>query len=63
MECSHLSSIFCLSVAFIYRMAQALAFQAALQRLGFNAQAVAALNANGLQNVHDLVNLSEKDTT
>jgi hypothetical protein len=63
MECSHLTSIFRLSVAFIYRMAQAVAFQAALQCFGFNAQAIAALNANGLQNVHDLVNLSEKDTT
>jgi len=43
-------------------MAQAVAFQAALTRLGFNAQSIAGLNANGVQSVEDLSNLTDKDT-
>lgn len=43
-------------------MAQAIAFQAALTRLGFNAQSIAGLNANGVQSVEDLINLTDKDT-
>jgi hypothetical protein len=42
-------------------MAQVVAFNAALTRIGFNAQAVASLNANGLTLVPDLINLNEKD--
>ncbi len=43
-------------------MAQTVAFQAALTRLGFNAQSIAGLNANGVQSVEDLINLTDKDT-
>ncbi len=43
-------------------MAQAVTFQAALMRIGFNALSIAGLTANGIQSVQDLVNLTEKDT-
>jgi hypothetical protein len=42
-------------------MAQVVVFNAALTRIGFNAQVVASLTANGLTSVQDLINLSEKD--
>jgi isopentenyl diphosphate isomerase/L-lactate dehydrogenase-like FMN-dependent dehydrogenase len=42
-------------------MAKVIAFQAALTRIGFAAPAVAALNANGIQGVRDLINLTSKD--
>ena len=42
-------------------MAQVVAFQAALTRLGFGQAAIAALDANGLTGVRDLINLNEKD--
>jgi len=42
-------------------MAQAVAFQAALTRLGFGQPAIAALDVNGLTGVRDLINLTDKD--
>jgi hypothetical protein len=42
-------------------MAQVVAFQAALQRISFTAPSIAALNANGLQGIRDLINLTQKD--
>jgi hypothetical protein len=42
-------------------MAQQVAYHAALSRIGFNAQAIAALQANGLDSVRDLINLEPKD--
>ena len=42
-------------------MAQQVAYHAALSRIGFNAQAIAALQANGLDGVRDLINLEPKD--
>jgi len=45
----------------LYRMAQVVAFQAALARIGFGQQAIASLDANGLTSVRDLIHLSEKD--
>lgn len=41
--------------------AQAVAFQAALTRMGFNAHSSAALNANGVTAVRDLINLDSND--
>jgi hypothetical protein len=41
--------------------AEAVAFQGALTRLGFNADSSAALNANGITSVRDLINLDSKD--
>jgi hypothetical protein len=41
-------------------MAAAVAFQAALARIGFNDQSVEALEANGIDGVRDLINLSDK---
>ena len=41
--------------------AQVVAFQAALTRMGFNADSSAALNANGVTAVRDLINLDAKD--
>jgi len=43
-------------------MAQAVAFQAALQRLGFPQAAVDGLAANGITSTDDLIGLTEKDT-
>jgi hypothetical protein len=43
-------------------MVQAVTFQAALTRIGFNALSIVGLTANGIQSVQDLVNLTEKDT-
>jgi hypothetical protein len=42
-------------------MAAAVAFQAALARIGFQPPAIAALDANGVTGVRDLINLNEKD--
>jgi hypothetical protein len=42
-------------------MAAQVAYQAALNRIGFNAQGIAALQANGLDSVRDLINLDAKD--
>jgi DNA-directed RNA polymerase alpha subunit len=42
-------------------MAAAVAFQATLERIGFNHQSVEALEANGIDGVRDLINLSDKD--
>ena len=41
--------------------AQAVAFQAALTRIGFNVDSSAALTANGITSVRDLINLDSKD--
>jgi hypothetical protein len=43
-------------------MAQVVAVNAALTRLGFNAQSIAGLTANGIITVTDLINLTDKDT-
>jgi hypothetical protein len=43
-------------------MAQAVAFTAALNRIGFSQAAIAALNANGINSTTDLVRLNDKDT-
>jgi len=40
---------------------QAVAFQAALTRIGFNADSSAALIANGITGIRDLINLDSKD--
>jgi hypothetical protein len=42
-------------------MAQAIAFQAALQRMGFTQPAIAAITANGINTSQDLIGLDEKD--
>jgi hypothetical protein len=42
-------------------MAQAIAFQAALQRIGFTQPAVAAMAANGITTTQDLIGLDDKD--
>jgi hypothetical protein len=42
-------------------MAARVAFQAALQRIGFGQAAIVALETNGLSNVQDLINLDVKD--
>jgi hypothetical protein len=42
-------------------MAARVAFQAALQRIGFGQAAIAALETNGLETVQDIVNLNNKD--
>jgi hypothetical protein len=42
-------------------MAQVVAFHAALTRLGLGQPAIAALDANGLTGVRDLINLTYKD--
>jgi hypothetical protein len=42
-------------------MAQVIAFHAALTRLGLGQPAIAALDANGLTEVQDLINLTDKD--
>jgi predicted RecB family nuclease len=42
-------------------MAQVAAFQVVLQRIGFTADAIASLMANGITTTDDLINLSEKD--
>jgi hypothetical protein len=42
-------------------MAQAIAFQAALQRIGFTQPAVAAMTANGITTIQDLIGLDDKD--
>jgi len=42
-------------------MAQVAAFQVVLQRIGFTADAIASLTANGITTTDDLINLSEKD--
>jgi hypothetical protein len=41
-------------------MAQVAAFQVVLQRIGFTADAIASLTANGITTTDDLINLSEK---
>ena len=43
-------------------MAQAVAFQAALIRIGFSQAAVAAMNNNGLNSTIDLIGINDKDT-
>ena len=45
----------------VEQMAAQVAYQAALNRIGFNAQGIAALQANGLDSVRDLINLDAKD--
>jgi hypothetical protein len=42
-------------------MAQAIAFQAALQRIGFTPPAVVAMTANGITTTQDLLGLDDKD--
>jgi hypothetical protein len=42
-------------------MAQAVAFQAALQRIGFSQPATAAITANGIHTAQDLIGLDDKD--
>jgi len=42
-------------------MAQVAAFQVVLQRIGFTADAIASLTANGITTADDLINFSEKD--
>jgi hypothetical protein len=42
--------------------AQAVAFQAALQRIGFPQAAVDGLIANGITSTMDLIGLTDKDT-
>ncbi len=42
-------------------MVQAIAFQAALQRMGFTPPAVAAMMANGITTSQDLTGLDDKD--
>lgn len=42
-------------------MAQAVAFTAALTRLGFSQAAIVALNNNGLNTSVDLIGLNDKD--
>ncbi len=42
-------------------MAARVAFQTALQRIGFGQAAIAALETNGLNSVQDLINLDAKD--
>jgi hypothetical protein len=44
-------------------MAQAVAFQAALTRLGFSQVAVQAINNNGINTTTDLIGLDDKDTS
>ena len=43
------------------QMAQAIAFQAALQRMGFSQAAVAAMTVNGITTSQDLIGLDDKD--
>jgi hypothetical protein len=43
-------------------MTQAVAFQAALTRLGFSQSVVMAINNNGINSTVDLIGLNEKDT-
>jgi hypothetical protein len=42
-------------------MAQAVAFQAALQRMGLSQEATTAISANGITMAQDLIGLDEKD--
>ncbi len=42
-------------------MAQAVAFQAALQRMGFSQAATAAITANSIHMAQDLIGLDDKD--
>jgi hypothetical protein len=42
-------------------MAQAVAFQATLTRIGFPQPAIAALTTNGITTTQDLLGLNEKD--
>lgn len=42
-------------------MAQAVAFQAALQQMGFSQAATAAITANGIHTVQELIGLDDKD--
>lgn len=42
-------------------MAQAVAFQAALQRMGLSQEATTAISANGITTAQDLIGLDEKD--
>jgi hypothetical protein len=42
-------------------MAQAVAFTAALNRLGFSQAAITSMNANGLNTMTDLIGLNDKD--
>jgi hypothetical protein len=64
MEYSHLIAVLLFLIfCFIIQMAmQAVAFQAVLTRIGFNQQSIAALNANGVLSIQDLINLLDKDT-
>jgi hypothetical protein len=43
-------------------MAQAVAFQAALTRIGFSQAAVTAINNNGINSTVDLIGINDKDT-
>jgi hypothetical protein len=43
-------------------MAQAVAFQAVLTRIGFSQAAVQAMNNNGINTTMDLIGLDDKDT-
>jgi hypothetical protein len=54
------SSLFVYSI--IFSMVQAVAFQAALTRLGFGQPAIGALNNNGIGETINLIGLNEKDT-
>jgi hypothetical protein len=42
-------------------MAQAIAFQAALQRMGFTQPTIAAVMVNGITTTQDLIGLDDKD--
>ncbi len=42
-------------------MAQAVAFPAALNRLGFSQATITSMNANGLNTMADLIGLNDKD--
>ncbi len=42
-------------------MAQVIAFQAALQRMGFTQPAIAAITENGINSTQDLIGLDDKD--
>lgn len=60
LDCSHLMVV--MLVVLTLQMAQVVAFNAALTRIGFTTQSIAGLLANGITEVHDLINLTDKDT-
>jgi diacylglycerol kinase len=57
-----LTIIMCIIFFLLYSMAQAVAFQAALTRIGFSQAAVTAMNNNGINSTVDLISLNDKDT-